>query len=352
LISKTFSAICIVSLVGFVPHGVTSAVPACTIVGTPANDTLRGTANNDVICGLGGDDYIDGGAGDDLILGGTGHDLIYGGLGTDTLFGDRGRDTLSGDEEPDRLNGGPGNDSIDGGDGQDTINGNADSDQLFGGEGSDTFSGGTGQDWIDGGPGDDQMDGGAEHDWFNGWAGRDRVNDSLGPNHCQVALTEVRRSCIDDNRPSSVGDIRFSQANLDVSLVGQDQMLFIDGVDAGSGITTIQILLTGRVTNAPIVLTLYAWNECDGRDEDPADTVSWSCRINGSVFSGRYKMHFKVLNSFFEDEYTVTEIEIVDGSAGITTIYSPGIIGTDLEAGFSVVNSCLQPGSLARPKGC
>lgn len=94
--------------------------PACTIRGTPGNDTLTGTSRNDVICGGAGNDVINGGPGDDVILGGPGNDRIRGDAGKDTLSGGDGADTLQGGGGADQLIGGPGMDRCDGGIGTDT----------------------------------------------------------------------------------------------------------------------------------------------------------------------------------------------------------------------------------------
>jgi Ca2+-binding RTX toxin-like protein len=113
-------------------HGVTTGAQpstyaatfkACTIGGTPGNDTLTGTSGSDLICGLGGDDtiYAQGGndtiegmGGNDTARGGGGADQVRGGPNADSLYGGDGNDSLN---SKDRVNG---NDSLDGGTGTDT----------------------------------------------------------------------------------------------------------------------------------------------------------------------------------------------------------------------------------------
>ncbi len=110
---------------------------ACTITGSPGNNTLRGTNGNDVICGLGGNDTISGGGGSDLIYGDAGNDLINGGAGNDVIQGSGGIDAIAGED---------GNDTIYGSNGSDRISGGNGNDFLGGGEDNDTFNGGSGID--------------------------------------------------------------------------------------------------------------------------------------------------------------------------------------------------------------
>jgi Ca2+-binding RTX toxin-like protein len=92
---------------------------ACTISGTPGDDTLTGTDHNDVICGLGGDDVLAGGRGRDRIEGGGGNDRLSGADAWDLLFGGRGDDRIAGGDGPDLLVGGRGDDAVNGGPGRD-----------------------------------------------------------------------------------------------------------------------------------------------------------------------------------------------------------------------------------------
>jgi glucose/arabinose dehydrogenase/PKD repeat protein len=105
------------------PSTYAATFKACTIGGTPGNDTLNGTSGSDFICGLGGDDtiYAQGGndtiegmGGNDTARGGSGADQVKGGPDADSLYGGDGNDSLN---SKDRVNG---NDSLDGGAGTDT----------------------------------------------------------------------------------------------------------------------------------------------------------------------------------------------------------------------------------------
>lgn len=95
------------------------AQPKCsglkaTMIGTPADDTIKGTPGPDIIVGLAGNDVIKGLGGDDVICGGLGNDSIAGGAGNDQLFGGPGADTLIGDAGNDKLRGDNGNDILNG----------------------------------------------------------------------------------------------------------------------------------------------------------------------------------------------------------------------------------------------
>ncbi len=112
--------------------------PACTITGTPGNDTLRGTARADVICGLGGNDVLIGNGGNDVLNGGAGNDRIDAGAGNDTVDAGTGNDTVSGGSGADILRGGDGNDTVNGDAGNDVLGGDKGSDRLGGGAGANT----------------------------------------------------------------------------------------------------------------------------------------------------------------------------------------------------------------------
>ena len=83
----------------------------CTIVGTPAAETLLGTPGHAVICALGGGDKIDGLSGNDVLVGGPGNDVLEGSGGRDVLLGGSGADQFQAwDGASDRIDGGPGKD--------------------------------------------------------------------------------------------------------------------------------------------------------------------------------------------------------------------------------------------------
>ncbi|MEJ2402902.1 MAG: hypothetical protein P8171_01220 [Candidatus Thiodiazotropha sp.] len=63
-----------------------SDVFAATLLGTPANDTIRGNAENNIISGGSGDDYLYGNEGNDTLSGDEGNDYLEGGVGDDTYL--------------------------------------------------------------------------------------------------------------------------------------------------------------------------------------------------------------------------------------------------------------------------
>jgi Ca2+-binding RTX toxin-like protein len=224
-----------------------AASAACTITGTPGNDTLVGTPGHDVICGLGGNDVLRGLQGDDVLIGGPGDDQLFGGSGRDELRGEGGFDFLRGDDGADTMYGGPGGDTF-----QATVGSTAGvigdgADLMVGGPGPDTVSysnrttsvrvtldgaandgasgegdragvlvngvsdvesatGGTGGDVL---IGDDQANflvsrGGADHITGNGGsdtidtfdqAGDDVVSAGTGMDYCAIDAGDTRSSC-------------------------------------------------------------------------------------------------------------------------------------------------------------
>jgi hypothetical protein len=76
---------------------------ACTISGTPGDDTLTGTSGTDVMCGGDGADVLNGMGGDDILLGGPGIDVLSGGVGDDQLYGGPGDDRVTGGAGTDVL---------------------------------------------------------------------------------------------------------------------------------------------------------------------------------------------------------------------------------------------------------
>ncbi|MFN0193778.1 MAG: hypothetical protein ACKVP5_17695 [Aestuariivirga sp.] len=169
------------------------------------NDTLLGGAGLDTLIGGGGNDRIDGGADIDSLSGGDGDDIFFitggediddidGGSGFDTLdlvaaagsgavvnladnFYDLGAqsgpsqsifsveavlgtvngDILSGSSANETLSGLGGSDFMAGGGGNDTLNGGGGVDNLNGNDGNDVMRGGAGTDSLSGGNGNDQF---------------------------------------------------------------------------------------------------------------------------------------------------------------------------------------------------
>jgi Ca2+-binding RTX toxin-like protein len=148
-------------------------LPACSVQGTDAADSLTGTAGDDVICAGGGDDVIQETPGDDIVLGGEGQDLVeydttlpgvqvnlervhargagddiplategvVGTDGPDTLVGDHNAETLMGGAGDDTIAGGRGVDKLAGGDGRDTLTSNYDENQEYNGYDIDLVAG-------------------------------------------------------------------------------------------------------------------------------------------------------------------------------------------------------------------
>lgn len=134
---------------------------ACTITGTPGNDTLTGTAGDDVLCGLAGNDVISGLGGNDTIIGGAGIDkvsfasspvAVVANLATGVATG-QGTDSL---REVEGIVGSSSGDTLTGGAGADRLSGSGGADTIAGGEGDDQLTGGGGRDRCDGGGGTDQ----------------------------------------------------------------------------------------------------------------------------------------------------------------------------------------------------
>ncbi|HYJ82036.1 MAG TPA: calcium-binding protein, partial [Allosphingosinicella sp.] len=112
-----------------------SAVPAQTISGTGAAETLRGNGGADEMFGLDGDDILEGHAGADTLWGGEGNDILRGGQGADQVHGDAGNDTLTAETTGDSLFGEDGDDrlTLSAATGTGTVSGS-------GGAGNDTIS--------------------------------------------------------------------------------------------------------------------------------------------------------------------------------------------------------------------
>jgi uncharacterized repeat protein (TIGR01451 family) len=115
--------------------GGAQALAACTILGTPLNDTLVGTEGADVICGLAGNDQLAGLGGKDVLVGGKDNDRANGGKAPDMLRGQSGKDRLRGGAKNDRLAGGGGADRLAGGPGKDRLNGGPGRDRCKRGSG-------------------------------------------------------------------------------------------------------------------------------------------------------------------------------------------------------------------------
>lgn len=109
------AAVLVATLPVIAQGGASGERKPCTIVGTPAAESLLGTSGNDVICGRGGADTIFAGSGNDIVRGGRGADRLQGGSGSDVVQGGPGRDLIFAyDGTRDRLSGGPDHDTLNG----------------------------------------------------------------------------------------------------------------------------------------------------------------------------------------------------------------------------------------------
>jgi Ca2+-binding RTX toxin-like protein len=156
-------------------------VPACTITGSPAGETLSGTSGPDVICGAGGNDRLIGGAGADVLRGEDGNDTLIGRAGADVFEGGPGQDTASYSESTSAVTVSIGDGANDGtvGEGDDVqadverVRGSSHDDDLTGDAGANQLRGDAGDDRVDGAGGDDVLFGGPDADVFVGGTGRD-----------------------------------------------------------------------------------------------------------------------------------------------------------------------------------
>ena len=205
-----------------------------TLVGTPANDTIRGRASDDLIRGLGGNDRLFGNGGDDTVRGDQGNDALIGGSGNDQLIGGSGNDTIEGNGGRDRLKGNGGDDLLNGGGNADILNGGGGQDVLDGGSGKDVMNGGRGndilvarkQDIAKGGAGNDIFWDLGKNNVFTGGSGKDEFH--FVAKDASIPLDKI--SIIKDFKPkedliyfnaSEVSD--FSQLTL--SLQGSDTLI-------------------------------------------------------------------------------------------------------------------------------
>ncbi|MBK5227228.1 MAG: hypothetical protein JJE05_01830 [Actinobacteria bacterium] len=198
---------------------------ACTITGTPGDDTLFGTPGDDVICGLGGNDTIYGRGGNDELHGQDGNDTLYGNGGNDLFFG--------GDGDDDFFGGG-GSDEMYGGLGNDRMWGNQGGDQMYGGDGDDKIVGHGGPDIIEGGNGDDDLLAGDGNNTIDGGAGDDYVRSGSGADNITTegGADEIYAGRGNNNIDSGGGnDTVFTGDDADIIVTGTGD----DYVDSGWG---------------------------------------------------------------------------------------------------------------------
>ena len=157
-----------------VPLVVNAGAGRDTILGGPANDTLKGESGDDRIVGGRGNDLIYGGGENDSLEGNQGEDVMWGGAGDDHMWGNEHADLMFGEGgHHDRMRGGTGHDvMLDsaggawskktrmwGESGDDIIVNVNGSSELYGGGGNDFiaaldknddqgFYGGDNDDWI------------------------------------------------------------------------------------------------------------------------------------------------------------------------------------------------------------
>jgi Ca2+-binding RTX toxin-like protein len=128
-------------------------LPACTVSGTEASDSLVGTDAADVLCGLGGDDTITGAGGDDVVIGGPGSDAVCFGAGATGAQVNLLQTTAAGDGSDLILM----TENACGTDGDDVLYGNEVGNSMSGGAGDDVIDGDLGPDALDGGVGNDTV---------------------------------------------------------------------------------------------------------------------------------------------------------------------------------------------------
>ena len=160
----------------------------------------RGGTVDGVIYGEGGDDTLKGSQiDDDHIDAGNDNDMVWGRGGDDTLIGGAGYDTLLGQN---------GNDFLDGGGRSDVLNGGAGDDTLIGGGGGDRFV-------------------------FGRSSGNDRIGDFQDGSD-MIDLTALNIQNFNAlNASGAISNLSGGGVAIDLSLVGGNGTLWIDGISAG-----------------------------------------------------------------------------------------------------------------------
>ncbi len=224
------------------------------IIGGAGDDTLTGSNISNKIQGGDGNDTLSGGTGNadcsldvDILEGGNGDDTFNQGSAADcgdSMVGGAGTDVASYASRTNALVIDIDNTADDGEAGEND-NVKSDIEKVIGGAGDDTITGSANDDIIDGGLGDDILNGGAGDDTFlegavtnggdviNGGTGRDTVDYSARTAALTVTLCVDTAAATGD---STVGDCAVHNDGLAAEA---DQLINVEGVQAGSGDDTI-----------------------------------------------------------------------------------------------------------------
>ncbi|MEZ4267238.1 MAG: calcium-binding protein [Myxococcota bacterium] len=224
------------------------------IIGGKGDDALTGSNISNKIQGGDGDDTLSGGTGNgdcsldvDILEGGAGDDIFSQGAAADcgdSMVGGTGTDIVTYASRTNALIIDIDNTADDGEVGEND-NVKSDIEHVIGGGGNDTITGSANADIIDGGLGNDILNGGAGDDTFiegavtnggdviNGGTGRDTVDYSLRTAALTVTLCVDTAAATGD---STVGDCAVHNDGLAAEA---DQLINVEGVQAGSGDDTI-----------------------------------------------------------------------------------------------------------------
>ena len=215
LVAALFVSLVVVSSAGAVVA--LDVVPACTISGGPAGETLVGTSGADVICGAGGNDRLLGKGGADVLRGEDGNDALVGGAGADVFEGGAGQDTASYEDAAavvvsigDGANDGTAAEGDDVRGDVERVQGSDHDDQLTGDAGPNALYGRGGVDQLDGGGGNDGLRGGPGADVLKGGDGAEDIADYSART---VALTVTVGDGANDGEASENDDV---QADVEV----------------------------------------------------------------------------------------------------------------------------------------
>jgi Ca2+-binding RTX toxin-like protein len=245
-----------------------------------------GSADANGLFGGGGGDTLRGQGGDDTLAGGDGDDRLFGGEGNDRLTAQRDDDVLRGGVGDDRLLIASGDATLDGGLGTDILSlelltgdgivvdllagtgGHAQVgtwslrgiETVEGGVGDDIITGDAAANLIAGNGGADRLAGGNGNDTLIGGAGADTMNSGGGNDVFQFLLLADSAA----GSPDLIEGFIRSRDKIDLSaLDGGDGFVFLGTqafgggatgevrytIDAGTGLTHVEVRLAGSVAN-------------------------------------------------------------------------------------------------------
>jgi Ca2+-binding RTX toxin-like protein len=252
----------------------------------PVGMSGTGSADANGLFGGGGDDTLRGQGGDDTLAGGDGDDRLFGGEGNDRLTAQRDDDVLRGGVGDDRLLIASGDATLDGGLGTDILSlelltgdgivvdllagtgGHAQVgtwslrgiETVEGGVGDDIITGDAAANLIAGNGGADRLAGGNGNDTLIGGAGADTMNSGGGNDVFQFLLLADSAA----GSPDLIEGFIRSRDKIDLSaLDGGDGFVFLGTqafgggatgevrytIDAGTGLTHVEVRLAGSVAN-------------------------------------------------------------------------------------------------------